>query len=59
LLTGQQWSERTINEEIERRTNFELLIDQTLAEGGINKKAVHEITECSKTIKEQLEHRIT
>jgi len=36
-----------------------LLIDQTLADGGINKKAVHEITECSKTIKEQLEHRIT
>lgn len=30
-----------------------------LAEGGINNKAVNEITECSKTIKEQLEHRIT
>jgi hypothetical protein len=49
----------TIHEEIERRASYEILTDQILAEGGINNKAVHEITESSKVIKEQLENRIT
>jgi hypothetical protein len=52
LLTGIHWNERTIHEEIQRRASFELTTDKILSEDGITNKAVHEITESSKIIKE-------
>ena len=58
LLSSNNWSDHAIEEEVQRRTMFELEADKLLAEGGINSKSVTEITETAKRIKEQMDIRI-